>query len=142
MKKNDFITKVIENGGIETKEKNVFRMSNENYDNLLFDVDGVNITDNGKNHSAKFGNVTVTIITGKTKEKTVTGGNGHKSRNTGYVIMLKNMDEKKPETITNLTTCADIKQWIKTLNRKNVEYLRIYDTMKNECRKSAWIERV
>ena len=69
------------------------------------------------------------------------GGHGHKTRNDGYVVEIK-MKSKKMETITNMKTCAEIKMFIKELNKKECEMLHIYDTMKNECRKSAWIDKI
>ena len=140
MKKIELINAITNNGGKSTENENVFKMSYENFDNLLFDIDGEKFTVNENERIFKIGKSSITIkLMGKSK--TPTGGNGHKSRNTGYIIIMKNMDDKKPTTINNINNCTEIKSWIKTLNRKNIEYLRIYDTMNNECRKSAWIER-
>lgn len=146
MKKIDFINAIMENNGNETKTKDFYTITKDNFDNLLFDVDGVKIHDNGKNEKyVMFGNSKVIIkIVSKNKEKTdklIGGGNGHKSKNTGYIIILKNMDDKKPTTINNIENCSQIKSWIKSLNRKNIEYLHIFDSMNNECRKSAWIDK-
>lgn len=63
-----------------------------------------------------------------------------KGRGEGYVILLKKAG-KKEQKITNLSTCAEIKEWLKGNSRKDTEYLRIYDKEGKECRKSAWIEK-
>lgn len=68
-----------------------------------------------------------------------TSNSGHKSRNTGYIVIYKNKNDKKETTNTEMTTCAEIKAFIKTLSKKQLEYLKIYDSDKNECRKSAWV---
>lgn len=78
----------------------------------------------------------------KTKKENVeTGGHGHKVKGAGYIIIFKNKEDKKETTKTDLTSCAEIKEWLKTISKKQLEYLRIYDENKKECRKSAWIER-
>lgn len=156
MKKMDIINVITTNNGMET-ETGVYTMTNDDFNGLLWELSDdktVKIV-NGENkntHLIKSGKTVLTINikrnkTEKTKtEKTktekndVSGGHGVKSKNAHYIIQLKNIGEK-PETITNITNCTDIKLWLKTINRKNIEYLRIYDMLKNECRKSAWIER-
>lgn len=73
------------------------------------------------------------------KETTVAGGKGHKVKGAGYIIVFKNKDDKKETVKNDLTSCAEIKAWLKTISKKQLEYLRIYDEQKNECRKSAWV---
>lgn len=63
-----------------------------------------------------------------------------KTKNDSYVILLKKVG-KKEQKITNITTCTEIKEWLKGNSRKDTEYLRIYDKEGKECRKSAWIEK-
>ena len=63
-----------------------------------------------------------------------------KGRTEGYVIHFKETG-KKEQKITNISTCTEIKEWLKSISRKTTEYLRIYDNAGKECRKSAWIEK-
>ncbi len=74
------------------------------------------------------------------KEKKVTSNSdvNHKSKGDGYIILYK-PSGKKEQKITNMKTCAEIKAWLKTISRKQTEYLKIYDSANRECRKSAWI---
>ena len=144
MKKNEIINAITTNNGTMNEKTGNYEMSTENYNNFLFDVDGVKINDvDKKTHCIKIGKSVITIIekNGKQKNKNnVTGGHGVKSKNATYIIVIKNFDDKTPKTINNITCCADIKLWLKTLERKNIEYLRIYDMLNNPCRLSAWIE--
>lgn len=75
-----------------------------------------------------------------TKKENV-GGKGSKAKGNSYIIMLKKYDEKKEEKITDFTTCTEVKAWLKTISKKQLEYLKIYDANMNECRKSAWVIR-
>lgn len=75
-----------------------------------------------------------------TKEKSI-GGNGHKVKGDAYIIKFKKFDDKKETVKNDMTTCAEVKAWLKTISKKQMEYLKIYDANNNECRKSAWIER-
>lgn len=156
MKKTDMINLITTNNGVEM-ETGVYTMTKNDFDNVLWETSENKTTkiENGENKNTyifKSGKTVLTINvknnrnkTEKTKTETenknVSGGHGVKSKNAHYIINLKNVGEK-PETITNITNCTDIKLWLKTLNRKNIEYLRIYDMLKNPCRQSAWIERV
>lgn len=74
------------------------------------------------------------------KENKVTSNSdvNHKSKGDGYIILYK-PSGKKEQKITNMKTCAEIKAWLKTISRKQTEYLKIYDSANRECRKSAWI---
>lgn len=81
-----------------------------------------------------------TSETKKVKKNTVeVGKNGHKAKGSSYIILLKNKDDKKETKKTDLTTCAEVKAFLKTVSKKQLEYLRIYDENKNEVRKSAWV---
>lgn len=73
------------------------------------------------------------------KENVEVGKNGHKAKGSSYIILLKNKDDKKETKKTDLTTCAEVKAFLKTVSKKQLEYLRIYDENKNEVRKSAWV---
>lgn len=73
------------------------------------------------------------------KENVEIGTHGHKAKGSSYIILLKNKDDKKETKKTDLTTCAEVKAFLKTVSKKQLEYLRIYDENKNEVRKSAWV---
>ena len=45
----------------------------------------------------------------------------------------KSMDYKK------ILENEEVKAFLKTVSKKQLEYLRIYDENKNEVRKSAWV---
>lgn len=93
---------------------------------------------------SKDGKTTYAIVEIKKASKKAvepTGGHGHKTKNDGYIIIFKNKGDKKETKKTDLTSCAEIKAWMKSISKKQIEYLRIYDSANNECRKSAWIER-
>lgn len=80
------------------------------------------------------------IVKEKTKkENNNVGAHGHKAKGTGYIVLLKKKDEKKEVSITDMTTCSEIKEFLKTVSKKQLEYLKIYDANKNEVRKSAWV---
>lgn len=64
---------------------------------------------------------------------------GHKAKDSGYIVVYKNKGDKKENKNTTMANCAEIKAFLKTLSKKNLEYLRIYDSANNECRKSAWV---
>lgn len=70
--------------------------------------------------------------------KPTTSEVNHKPKGDGYIILYK-ANGKKEQKLTNMSTCAEVKAWLKTISRKNTEYLRIYDSANRECRKSAWI---
>lgn len=77
---------------------------------------------------------TPTKATPKTNKTDIT----HKPKGSGYIILYK-AKGKKEQKITNMSTCIEVKDWIKTISKKNTEYLKIYDSENRECRKSAWI---
>lgn len=81
--------------------------------------------------------ITKTKTTKKANDET--GKAGHKAKGNHYIILLKKKDEKKETQITDIDNCADIKKFLKTVSKKQLEYLKIYDANKNEVRKSAWV---
>lgn len=83
---------------------------------------------------------TPTKATSKPTSKASTSNSeiNHKPKGDGYIILYK-ANGKKEQKLTNMSTCAEVKAWLKTISRKNTEYLRIYDSANRECRKSAWI---
>lgn len=83
--------------------------------------------------------VIIDVIVKTKKENNNVGTHGHKAKGAGYIVLLKKKDEKKEEKITDMTTCSEIKAFLKTVSKKQLEYLKIYDANKNEVRKSAWV---
>lgn len=64
----------------------------------------------------------------------------HKSRNDKYYIVYKTGKMKTEKTNVDLSTCAEIKTFIKTIRRDKIEKLHIFKSdKKTMCRKSAWI---
>lgn len=80
-------------------------------------------------------------VSRETKSENITGGKGFKPRNVGYVVKYKNTGEKSEKTNKDFKTRNELVEWLKTLSKKNMDYLRIYDELGNECRKSAWYEK-
>lgn len=79
--------------------------------------------------------------TEKTETKTTaTRGNGHKLKNDNYIVKFKTIDGKENEK-TDITTRNDLVAWLKTQSRKNMEYIHIYDSEMNVCRRSAWYDK-
>lgn len=66
-------------------------------------------------------------------------GIAHKERGKGYIVLYKKTGDKKETRNTEMTTCAEIKAFLKTISKKQLEYLKIYDENNKECRKSAWV---
>ena len=160
MKKTEMI-KLMENNNATLNNDGVYVINKNDFDCLMWDCDENDVkiekTETKNVYNIKSGRNVLTINvknnrnkTEKTKTETktetgnknknVSGGHGVKSKNAHYIIQLK-MVNGKPETITNITNCTDVKLWLKTLNKKSIEYLRIYDMLNNPCRKSAWVER-
>ena len=139
MKKNDFLTFVANNNG--TIENGVVNITRDNYDNLLFDIDGLTINDISKNHKTVVVNNKLTMEINIVKPVKITGGNGVKSKNATYHVICKKLDEKTETINDDLSTRNELVTWLKSLNKKTYEYIRIYDNLGNVCRRSAWIER-
>lgn len=139
MKKNDFIAIVNNNNG--TINNDVISITRDNFDNMLFDIDENMVEKINRNNyiinvSSKT-SFNVEII----KPVKITGGNGVKSKNATYHVVTKKLDEKTENINDDLSTRNELVLWLKSLNKKTYEYIRIYDNLGNECRKSAWIER-
>lgn len=85
--------------------------------------------------------VIIDIVKMKKQKKTndEIGKAGHKAKGNSYIILLKKKDDKKETRITDIDNCADIKKFLKTVSKKQLEYLKIYDANNNEVRKSAWV---
>ena len=65
----------------------------------------------------------------------------HKSRNDNYVIVYKLKNDKKTSKITDFTTCAQIKSWLRETHRGTIDMLHIFKSDgKTPCRLSAWIK--
>lgn len=77
----------------------------------------------------------------ETKTEKSKGGNGFKLRGMGYVVKYKITGEKSEKTNNDFTTRNDLVAWLKTFSKRNLDYLKIYDELGNECRRSAWYEK-
>lgn len=137
MKKNDFIAIVNNNNG--TINNDLISITQDNFNNMLSEIDDNMIEKIDRNNYI----VNVSAKTSFCIEivKPVTGGNGVKSKNATYHIVTKKLDEKTENVNDDLSTRNELVLWLKSLNKKTYEYIRIYDNLGNECRKSAWIER-
>ena len=146
------------NKGKLNEETNCYQITQENFDYMLENLpanlkiakskDSDNIygilSKSGKTAYAK-----IEIVKKAKKEKTKketkkendenVGKAGHKAKGGSYIILLKKKDEKEEQKITNIDNCADIKKFLKTVSKRQLEYLKIYDANKNEVRKSAWV---
>ena len=139
MKKNDFIAIVTNNNG--TINNDVISITRDDFDNMLFDIDENMVEKIDRNNyiinvSSKT-SFNVSII----KPVKISGGNGVKSKNSRYHVVTKLLDEKTENVNDDLSTRDELVTWLKSLNKKMYEYIRIYDEMGNACRKSAWVER-
>lgn len=137
MKKNDFIAIVNNNNG--TINNDLISITRDDFNNMLSEIDDNMVEKIDRNNylinvSAKT-SFCVEIV------KPITGGHGVKSKNSRYHVVTKLLDEKTENVYDDLTTRDELVSWLKTLNKKMYQYIRIYDEMGNECRKSAWIER-
>lgn len=143
MKKNEIIKMAIEYGAMEN-ENGALSMTKKMANNFMWDCDPnieTHIDNQNNVLTLKHKNIIVPIeiVTKKTKSSNC-GGHGHKTKNDNYIVEIKFVNEKM-ETITNMKTCMEIKTFIKSINKKNVEILHVYDSLKNECRKSCWIDK-
>ena len=84
-------------------------------------------------------NKTRTKDTTKKEKDPEIGTRGHKVKGGNYIVMYKGKQDEEESCIDTMTTCREIKDWLKTISRRQMEYLRIYDENKNEVRKSAWV---
>ena len=156
MTKKNVVEMMVNNNARMNETTKHYEMSQNAFDALLENLpDGLKIV-KSKNQenmyciASKDGKTRYVIIdivkTKKTtKTKTAkkvndeTGKAGHKAKGNHYIILLKKKDEKKETQITDIDNCADIKKFLKTVSKKQLEYLKIYDANKNEVRKSAWV---
>lgn len=153
MTKKNVVEMMINNNARMNEETKHYEMSQNSFDALVENLpDELKIV-KSKNQenmycvSSKDGKsryVIVDIV--KTKKTTKTkktsdevGKAGHKAKGNHYIILLKKKDDKKETQITDIDNCADIKKFLKTVSKKQLEYLKIYDANKNEVRKSAWV---
>lgn len=95
-------------------------------------------TKNTKNTATANNDVIVTdIISGTITD---TPKQSHKSRNDNYVIVYRLKNDKADKRITNFTTCAQIKSWMRETHRGTIGKLHIFKSDgKTPCRLSAWI---
>lgn len=112
------------------KKKNYFKISNKNGTGTIYVFVETATKETTKKKEKK-----------ETAKKENVRGNGHKLRGDSYIVIYKNVGEKKETKKTDISTREELKNWLKTISRKNLEYLRIYDSFNNECRKSAWYEK-
>lgn len=165
--KTELVKVLKENGATWNKEEKSYHMNELSFNKVMENIEGVvaikSKTDKNM-YGLKINNMVVTKVitdvveanettkkpvkkvsretseTKKVKKENVeVGKNGHKAKGSSYIILLKNKDDKKETKKTDLTTCAEVKAFLKTVSKKQLEYLRIYDENKNEVRKSAWV---
>lgn len=166
--KTNFVAKMENAKGVKFNEKTkCFEMSKSKYENIFTrdEFSGLKLQRNKQTGKIKivgdcntvYGYITITETktaketTKTTKETTKTaketktekskGGNGFKLRGMGYVVKYKITGEKSEKTNNNFTTRNELVSWLKTLSKRNMDYLKIYDELGNECRKSAWYEK-
>lgn len=119
------------------KNTGIYKIIGEN--NVVYGF--LKITETAKKPETKTETAKETTTTKETKKTENKGGNGHKLRGMGYVVKYKMCDEKTEKTNNEFTTRNDLVAWLKTLSKRNMDYLKIYDELGNECRKSAWYEK-
>lgn len=139
MKKNDFIAIVKNNNGIIDGE--MVTINKTDFDNMLFDIDENMVEKIDRNNYMININNKTSFMVEITKPVKISGGNGVKSKNATYHVIYKKLDEKTENVNDDLSTRNELVLWLKSLNKKTYEYIRIYDNLGNVCRKSAWIER-
>lgn len=145
---------MLENNNAKQDENNgVYIVSSKNWDSITDELWEMGVeydSDENGNNLITVGKSEIIIHVNKSRsrgnnkpktETTETESHGVKSKNNGYIVVYKSKTDKNEKTNKSLTTCSDIKSWLKTIEKKSMEYLRIYDTLKNPCRLSAWIER-
>lgn len=139
MKKNDFIAIVNNNNG--TINNDVISITRDNFDNMLFDIDDNMVEKIDRNNYIININNKTSFMIEITKPVKISGGNGVKSKNATYHVITKLLDEKNEKIYDDFSTRNELVLWLKSLNKKTYEYIRIYDNLGNVCRRSAWIER-
>lgn len=64
----------------------------------------------------------------------------HKSKNDTYYVVYKTGKMKTEKTNTTMSTCTEIKSFIKKIRADKIEKLNIYKSDKiTKCRLSAWV---
>lgn len=116
------------------EESEMFKVCKNKKDETLFSI-------YDKAGKTKFVVLKIVKNTKKTSNKTTNGFGTTKGKFKFYTIVIKSLNNDEVEEITSLNTCEQVKAFLKQLNKKNVEFLRIYSEGK-EVRKSAWIERI
>ena len=141
------------NKGKMNEETKCYQMTQENFDYMLENLpDTLQIkkakgSDNvygilSKTGKTAYAKIEVVKKAKKEKQKKTNdeiGKAGHKAKGNHYIILLKKKDEKQEQKITNIDNCTDIKKFLKTVSKRQLEYLKIYDANNNEVRKSAWV---
>ncbi len=78
--------------------------------------------------------------TTKNKTEVQAEGISYKAKHDNYTIVIKEIDQEE-KTITDIDTCAAIKEFMKTIKKKNLEYLHIFKMGNVPTRMSAWVEK-
>lgn len=77
--------------------------------------------------------------TTNTSNNTITT-QSHKSKNDTYYVVYKTGKMKTEKTNKTMSTCAEIKLFIKKIRADKIEKLNIYKSdEKTACRLSAWV---
>lgn len=64
----------------------------------------------------------------------------HKSKHDTYYVVYKTGKMKTEKTNTTMSTCTEIKSFIKKIRADKIEKLNIYKSDKiTKCRLSAWV---
>lgn len=152
--KETAIELVATNKGKMNEETKCYQMTQKNFDYMLENLPAnLKIAQSKENENiygilsktGKTAYAKIEIIRKPKNEKTkkendnAAGKAGHKAKGNHYIILLKKKDEKQEQKITNIDNCTDIKKFLKTVSKRQLEYLKIYDANHNEVRKSAWV---
>lgn len=150
MTKREVVNFMVENKARMNEETKHYEVSEKQFNNVVENLpEDLKIVKSktkermfsiaSKDGKTRFVIIDVIVKEKAKKENNNVGTHGHKAKGTGYIVLLKKKDEKKEEKITDMTTCSEIKAFLKTVSKKQLEYLKIYDCNKNEVRKSAWV---
>lgn len=143
---------MLETNGAKMDENNgVYIVSSKKWDDIEWELSdmGIECETDGNNHLITIGKSEIIIHVNESRSRgnnkpmteTESEKRGVKSKNNGYIIVYKSNTDKNEKTNKSISTCAEIKSWLKSIDKKSMQYLRIYDALKNPCRLSAWIER-
>lgn len=158
MTKANMKARLLATGATFVEESGRYVMSQKKFDKIIEWVSEVGSEENvkvvlkkgtdniyglkSKDGKTVFAVVEIVNNTRKTKEnvsRETIGTHGHKAKGNNYIVLYKNKTDKEESVIDTMTTCAEIKAFLKTVSKKQLEYLKIYDANKNEVRKSAWV---